>query len=201
MKLTDQIQLSALYPEPSDRAKGKVLSALDKHSKNFISKSPFLVLSSASLDFKMDASPRGGKPGFVYVRDDKTIVIPDAKGNNRTDSIKNIIETSQVGLLFMIPGIDETLRLNGTAFVSPDKEFINYFPNENIQPKACIVITISEVFMHCAKAFMRSEFWNPEMQINRKDFPTMGEILKDQLKSKDDPETHNDMVKRYSKDL
>lgn len=201
MNLTDPKELANLYSEPSERALKKVLHALDKHSKNFISKSPFLVLSTASKDLSMDTSPRGGRNGFVHVQDDQTIIIPDAKGNNRTDSIRNIIETGKVGLLFMLPGIDETLRINGSATISIDPKIIGLFPHERFSPKVCIVIKVSEVYMHCAKALMRSKLWDSTNHIERADFPTMGQILKDQLNSPAPPETHEDMVSRYSKDL
>ncbi|WP_034045053.1 pyridoxamine 5'-phosphate oxidase family protein [Wocania ichthyoenteri] len=201
MKITAETQLRTLYGYPSGRAKDKVFSRLDKHAINFIEKSPFLILSSSNKEGKHDASPRGGASGFVKVISDSEIIIPDAKGNNRMDSLSNIIETGNMGLIFLIPGVDETLRINGSAYLSTNKNHINLFTSEQNLPKSCIVITVEEVFLHCAKAFMRSKLWDESSKINRDEFPTMGQILKDQLGSKEAPETRKAMEERYQKDL
>lgn len=201
MKIENESQLRELYGNPKGRAKDKVLNRLEKHAINFINTSPFLVMSTSSYKGNQDASPRGGSPGFVKVLDEKTLVIPDAKGNNRVDSISNIIETNSIGLLFLIPGVDETLRINGSAFLSTDISYLKLFIEENNPPKACIIISVKEVFLHCAKAFMRSKLWEASAQIDRESFPTMGEMLKDQLGSKEAPETREAMVARYKKDL
>ncbi len=201
MKISNTNQLRKLYGFPSGRARDKALLCLEKHSINFINKSPFLVLSTSSNKNEMDASPRGGTPGFVHVLDDNTILIPDSKGNNRVDSITNIIETGQVGTLFLIPGVDETLRVNGTAFISTDDDYLKLFSSEQNPPKTCIVFTVQEVFLHCAKAFMRSKLWSDDAKIDRNELPTIGEMLNDQLQSDNPVETQEDMVKRYQKDL
>jgi len=201
MKIENINQLRELYSLPSGRAKDKQLLSLDIHAINFIEKSPFLVLSTSNSKGKMDASPRGGMPGFIKVIDEKTLIIPDAKGNNRLDSLTNIVETGHVGLLFLIPGVDETLRINGSAYISSDVKHLELFSKENNSPKTCIIVSVEELFLHCAKAFMRSKLWQEDSKINRKELPTMGEMLKDQLGSKEEAETHEDMVKRYSKDL
>ncbi len=201
MKIETTEQLRELYGFPNGRAKDKELSSLDVHAKNFIKKSPFLVLSTSNRKGKMDASPRGGNPGFVTILNDEIIVIPDAKGNNRVDSISNIVETKQVGLLFLIPGVDETLRVNGSAFLSTDKSYLDLFTSEKNLPKACIVVSVEEMFLHCAKAFMRSKLWYEDSKIKRTELPTMGEMLKNQLKSTEPAETRNAMLKRYQKDL
>ncbi len=201
MKIENESQLRELYGYPKGRAKDKVLDHLEKHAINFIKTSPFLVMSTSSLEGNQDASPRGGNSGFVKIVDDKTIVIPDAKGNNRVDSISNIIETNSIGLLFLIPGVDETLRINGSAFLSTDTSYLKLFIEENNPPKACIVISVKEAFLHCAKAFMRSKLWEASTQIDRDTFPTMGQMLKDQLGSKEAPETREAMIERYRKDL
>lgn len=194
-------QLREIYGFASGRAKDKQLSALEKHSINFIEQSPFLTLSTINALGEMDCSPRGGTPGFVRVVDQNCIIIPDAKGNNRVDSISNIVETGNIGLLFFIPGLDETLRVNGHAYISTHEEHLGLFSSEEKSIKACIVITIEEVFLHCAKAFMRSKLWNVETQIKRSDFPSIGQMLKDQIGSSETPESTEDMIKRYQKDL
>ncbi len=201
MRINSIKQLRELYGFPSGRAKEKEFSTLDFHATNFINNSPFLVLSTSSKEAKQDASPRGGAVGFVKVLNENQLVIPDAKGNNRIDSLTNIVETGRTGLLFLIPGVDETLRLNGRAFLSTDSKYLDLFTSEQNRPNACIVITVEEVYLHCAKALMRSKLWDESSKINRDEFPTMGEMLKDQLGSKDAPETRETMVERYQKDL
>jgi len=167
MTIKTEEELRLLYGWAKGRAKSKVLSELEKHSKNFILHSPFFVLSTYDKNGSTDTSPRGGKAGFVKILNDTTLLIPDAKGNNRVDSLVNILDTKRVGCLFLIPGIDETLRINGTAEISTDPQYLNDFPLEPKQPKTCIVLSINEVFLHCAKALMRSELWNPEHYLKR----------------------------------
>jgi len=194
-------ELRTLYGTPSGRAAIKVLTALEQHSRNFIEQSPFLILSSCNSQGHMDTSPRGGANGFVKILDDSHILIPDAKGNNRIDSLINIAETGRVGILFLLPGIDETLRLNGTASITNDAKYFEMFPNEPRPPQTCILIKIEELFLHCAKALMRSKLWTPENYITRSAFPTMGKMLKDQLGGDKPLETQEEMVKRYEQDL
>lgn len=149
----------------------------------------------------MDASRRGSVSGFVKVIDSKTLFIPDVKGNNRVDSISNIIETGQIGILFLIPGVDETLRINGSAYLSTDKGYLKLFTEEQNPPIACVVVSVEESFLHCAKAFMRSKLWDVSSQIDRDSFPTMGQMLKDQLGSMESPESREAMIERYKPDL
>ncbi|GAA3627656.1 pyridoxamine 5'-phosphate oxidase family protein [Flavivirga jejuensis] len=201
MQIKTESQLRELYGFPTGRSKDKVLSNLEKHAIHFIETSPFLVMSTCNNKGELDASPRGGAPGFVKVLSKTEIVIPDTKGNNIVDSISNIIETGRVGLLFLIPGVDETLRINGRAIITTDTKYLELFTSENTLPKACIVITIEDLFLHCAKAFMRSKLWDDESKIDKESFPTMGQMLKDQLGTSEAPESREDMVKRYEKDL
>jgi len=201
MKIENTSQLRKVYGYPSGRAKDKVLKELEPHSKYFINNSPFVVISTIDSDGNMDASPRGGAIGFVEIATNRKLLIPDAKGNNRVDSLSNIIETGRVGLLFFIPGIDETLRINGSAIVSTSEDILNKFNSESKPPISCIVVSVEEVFLHCAKAFMRSQLWNNETHVNPKDFPSMGQMMKDQLNTKTDAESREDMIERYSKDL
>lgn len=201
MNITTSQQLRGLYDLPNERAKGKQLISLDKHAVNFIELSTFLVISTVNTNMEMDTSPRGGKPGFVKILNNQTFVIPDAKGNNRIDSLVNIVESGRVGTLFLIPGIDETLRINGSASISTDPEYLKMFPDEQNPPKTSIVISVEEVFLHCAKALMRSKLWSPASQIERSSLPTMGQMLKDQLRTNVETESQDDMVKRYQSDL
>ncbi|WP_347925747.1 pyridoxamine 5'-phosphate oxidase family protein [Pontimicrobium sp. SW4] len=201
MEIQNIDKLRELYEKPKGRAKVKSLPTLEKHSINFISKSPFLIISTSSKQYKMDASPRGGAPGFVKVIDNNTIIIPDAKGNNRVDSLSNITETGQIGLLFLISGVDETLRINGKALISSNKDYLNLFSSERKRPKVCLVVTVEEMFLHCAKALMRSKLWSEETKINRSELPSMGQMMKDQLNDDKPVESQEAMIERYQKDL
>lgn len=201
MTITSLEQLRSLYDYPSGRAKIKQLDALEKHALNFIRTSPFLVMATYDKNGNVDNSPRGGSPGFVSVLNDRQFLIPDFKGNNRIDSLINILETGRIGMLFLIPGIDETLRINGSAELTTSQNYLDKYSKEKNPPKSCILVTIEEVFLHCAKALMRSGLWQEELKIDRKDFPTMGQMLKDQLGGTETPESQEEMVKRYQKDL
>ena len=201
MYIESEQQLRELYGFAKGRAKDKQLASLEKHSRHFIETSPFMLISTYGKTGAVDCSPRGGKSGFVKIVNNNCLVIPDAKGNNRLDSLVNIIESKSIGCLFLIPGVDETLRVNGTAKISTSTDYLAMFSEEKNPPKACIEITIQEVFMHCAKALMRSALWSPEAQIERSTFPTMGVMINDQLSITAPAETHEDMVARYIKDL
>lgn len=201
MFITNEFELREIYGHPAGRAKDKQLPALEKHSVNFIEHSPFMLLSTANKSGQLDCSPRGGEAGFVHVLNEQCILIPDAKGNNRLDSLVNILDTEQAGCLFLIPGVDETLRVNGRARLSQDASFLNVFKNEDKPPKTCIVIDVEEVFLHCAKALMRSKLWSVESKIERSSFPTMGRMINDQLNIEGKIESQEDMVKRYMKDI
>lgn len=201
MYIQSEEQLREIYGYPKGRAKDKQLPALEKHSINFIEHSPFAVISTHGQSGAVDASPRGGQPGFVKILSDTCVLFPESKGNNRLDSLVNIIETGDMGCLFLIPGVDETLRINGTARISTSAEHLSLFSDEKNPPKACIELTIKEVFLHCAKALMRSELWSLDTQIDRGSFPTMGAMINDQLSIDDIPESQEEMVVRYKDDL
>lgn len=194
-------ELRELYGPMRGRSKIKVLPQLEFHSRNYIAHSPFVVISTFDKEGNVDTSPRGGSPGFVKILDEKTILLPDSKGNNRVDSLTNISQTGRIGTLFMIPGVDETLRINGAAEISTEQKHLDLFNEERNLPKSVLVIHIEELFMHCAKAFMRSKLWSQESQVDRKDFPTMDKMLNEQLGLNNPPESQEDMVKRYEKDL
>lgn len=194
-------EVREVYEKPKGRTLDKVLPCLEQHSKRYIELSPFLVISTFDKQGHVDTSPRGGNPGFVSIRNEFEIVIPDSKGNNRVDSIANILETGQIGTLFMIPGVDETLRINGRASISKDEGLLERYSEEKNPPKLCIVIEIREVFLHCAKAFMRSKLWSTESHIERSSLPSMGRMLNDQIGSGGESESQEEMVKRYEDTL
>jgi PPOX class probable FMN-dependent enzyme len=149
----------------------------------------------------MDASPRGGDPGFVKVLDDGAILIPDSPGNNRLDTLANIIETGRAGLLFLVPGVDETLRVNGTAELRDDPELLELARSERRLPKLVIRIGVEEAYLHCAKALMRSKLWARESLVERSVLPTMGRMINDQAGLTDVVETQEQMIERYRRDL
>ena len=159
----------------------KVLPHLDRHARAFIALSPFLVLATADAEGRVDASPRGDPPGFVRVLDDSTLLLPDRPGNNRVDSFGNILATPGVGLIFFVPGIDETLRVNGTARLLTDAALLAESAVLGKLPKTGLVITVAEVFFHCAKALRRAQLWNPAAQIERSSFPSLGRIMAEQV--------------------
>ncbi len=193
--------LRNLYPAPKERARMKQLSALDEHGHRFIQLSPFVVISSASALHAMDASPRGGEPGFVKVLDERTLLIADVPGNNRLDTLENIVATGAVGLLFMIPGVDETLRVNGSARLSISPEHIRVFSNQKRQPKLVIEVVVAQAYLHCAKALMRSRLWDAASQVDRSVLPTMGQMINDQIGVEAPAESQADMLARYAADL
>lgn len=194
-------ELRALYAEPTERARRKEIRHLDTHCRRFIALSPFLVLASADEQNFCDASPRGGAPGFVKVLGKSTLLIPDAPGNNRLDTMHNIQASGRLGVLFLIPGVDETLRVNGRARISTDAEQIRLCTTEKRAPKVVIEVLAEAVYLHCAKALMRSKLWSDAHRVERSMLPTMGQMIADQSGLNIPPETHDEMVARYQKDL
>jgi hypothetical protein len=194
-------QLRGLYAPAKERAVKKQLSALDVHCQRFIALSPFVVLSSIGLDQMLDASPRGGAPGFVKSVDAHTLLIPDSPGNNRLDTLENIIHSGKVGLLFLIPGMDETLRVNGTACLSDDAAVLALCTTEVRTPKLVIKVTVAQAYLHCAKAFMRSKLWDAQSHMARSSMPSMGEMINEQAKMTTPSETQEEMLARYRAEL
>ena len=193
--------LRGLYAAPRERALKKQIAVLDMHCRRFIELSPFAVVASTSAALTMDASPRGGAPGFIKALNERTLLIPDAPGNNRLDTLENIIATGTLGLLFMIPGVDETLRVNGSARLSCAAEHLQVFAGEKRLPKLVIEVTVDEAYLHCAKALMRSSLWQASAQVSRSVLPTMGQMINDQTGIQVPAETREEMLARYAPDL
>lgn len=191
--------LNAIYGDPVTLAKMKTLPKLDKHCKAFIAASPFLTLATSGASGMADVSPRGDAPGFVAILDDNTLVIPDRPGNKRVDSMSNIVENPNVGLLFFLPGVNETLRVNGTARITDDPALLEPLSVKGRAPEAGIVVQIEEAFLHCAKALIRSKLWDPEIQIERKTFPTLGKMIADQLGGLDAEDT-NELIEQDNRE-
>ena len=192
--ITTTDQLRALYKAPSERAVLKELTHIDSHLKRFISLSPFLVISSGDQHHQMDCSPRGGDAGFVKVLDQQTLLIPDSIGNNRLDTLTNIIATSQVGLLFFIPGIDEVVRVNGKATLQTDTDLLKHFDTLKNKPKLVIKVIVEAAYMHCPKALMRSKLWSIESQQRVDVMPPLSEIIRDQTKSDGPVESREEIL-------
>lgn len=193
--------LRALYPAAQERARRKEIAALDRHCRDFIALSPFVVLATGDAARGLDASPRGGDPGFVQVTDEGDLLLPDAPGNNRLDSLENIVACDAVGLLFLIPGFDETLRVNGRARLSVDPADIARCTTERRAPKLVIRVQVTAAYVHCAKAFLRSKLWRPEARVPRETLPTIGRIIADQTGLDVPHETREAMERRYAADL
>jgi PPOX class probable FMN-dependent enzyme len=201
MKIKTLEQLRTLYAAPKERAVKKQLALLDRHCKHYISLSPFVVLSSMGGDEVLDASPRGGPPGFVKIIGDNTLLIPDSPGNNRLDTLENIIHTGRLGLLFLIPGVDETLRVNGSADLSVAPADIAQCTTEVRAPKLVIRVNVQQAYLHCAKAFMRSKLWESESRIERSQLPTMVDMINEQAAIEGVFETHEEIMRRYRNEL
>ena len=201
MTITTLDALRSLYAPARERSVKKELQKLDVHCSRFIAQSPFVVVASVGADGAMDASPRGGAPGFVKVLDANTLLIPDSPGNNRLDTLENIVQTGGVGLLFLLPGVDETLRVNGRAVLSTLDADLALCADSKRVPKLAIRVDVEAVYLHCAKALMRSELWDASRHVERSTMPSMGEMLRDQIGGDIPAETQAQMLVRYAVDL
>lgn len=197
--------LRQLYGPARERSLKKEIPSLDAHAVQFIGLAPFVVLASSDADGHMDASPRGGEPGFVKVLDAQTLLVPDAPGNNRLDTLENIVATGRLGTLFMVPGFDETLRVNGRAVLSTDPADLALCADARRTPALVIRLTVASVYLHCAKAFMRSGLWDASRQTDRAQMPSMAEMLRDQIRTfkgeEIEAETQDQMLERYRQSL
>ncbi len=195
--LTTPATIRAHYGEPSARALGKQLSQLDCHARAFIALSPFLVIASSDADGRGDATPRGDRPGFVAVLDDTRLLIPDRPGNKRVDTMLNVAQNPGVGLLFLVPGIDESLRVNGNAQFTADAALLAPESVAGKAPLAGLLVDVEEVFFHCGKALVRSRLWDAGTKVERSTFPTFGRILADQIAGTDVGESERSIEEGY----
>jgi PPOX class probable FMN-dependent enzyme len=177
-----QVDLTELYPPPSGIARTKQIDHLDQHCRDFIALSPFVTLATSGADGSCDVSPRGGPAGFVKVLDERRVAIPDAKGNRRIDSLGNIAENAQAALLFLIPGMGETLRVNGSASLETDPDLLEAVAVDGtgVVPQLAVVVEADEVFLHCGKALIRSKLWDTDTWPEEK--PSAARIFKDHAK-------------------
>jgi len=195
-------ELRKLYDSPMDMVLKKQKSELDEYSTKFLSLSAFAVLSTSDMNGNMDCSPRGDYQGFIQKLDSKTIAIPDRPGNNRLDSLSNIIKNPNVGVLSLVSGFSECLRINGTAKISTDTRLLEKFKYQGKLPKSVSIISINEIYFHCAKAITRSQLWNKESQVSRDVMPSLGKILMAQIdpsKSKEEVQKVEELIENRVK--
>jgi uncharacterized protein len=179
--ITDEASLRALHHQPMLRATDKVLRGLDKYCRQIISLSPFCVISTQGPN-GADVSPRGDPAGFVRVLDDLTLLIPDRVGNNRLDSMANLLVNPRIGLLFLVPGMNETLRINGTARITDDERLLAGSTVKDRAPKVGVVVAVEEALLHCAKALVRSALWDGSRHIDRSILPSYAQMLLEHVK-------------------
>ena len=178
--ISDEGALRSHFPAQTPLAIDKVQTELDAHAQAFIRRSPFICIGTQNPDGRADVSPRGDPVGFVRILDAHTLAIPDRPGNNRLDSLANIIANPSVGILFIIPGFDDTLRVNGKATLVTDPRILEGMRVNDRLPRLAIVVKVGEAFMHCAKAFRRAQLWNPDRFQDRRDMPSLSKIILDQ---------------------
>ena len=195
--IRDAAALRGQFGPVGPLAARKVLDHIDDYGRRFIALAPFLVVASADKAGHVDASPRGDAPGFVAVADSRTLVIPDRRGNNRIDTFLNLLESPGVGLIFLVPGIDETFRVNGTAALTQDAALLEPMRAQGKVPAAGLVVQVREAFFHCGKAMIRSGLWDPARHVARDTFPSLGRILSDQTAATDVAEAEATIADAY----
>ncbi len=180
--VTSERELRDILGSPSERAVKKDIAGLDEHGRAFIARSPFLLLATSSATGRCDVSPKGDAPGFVRVLDDRHLVVPERPGNRRLDGMRNIVDNPHVGMIFLIPGREETLRVNGRAWIVRDAELLASLAARGKEPPVAIGVEIEECFFHCPKAFRRSELWEPARWPDHDALPSMACVLYDQVR-------------------
>ena len=180
-RVTSREELRAIVGGPTDLVVRKQLAALDRHCRAYIARSPFVLVGTANGSGMCDVSPRGDTPGFVQVLDERTLVIPERPGNRRTDTLGNILDNPRVGLLFIIPGVEETLRVNGSACIVRDEAILERAAHRGKRPLVAIGVEVEEAFLHCAKAFKRSRLWDSATWADRGELPSLARMIVDQV--------------------
>jgi PPOX class probable FMN-dependent enzyme len=177
--LRDAAEMEALYGQPLERSVRKQLDHLDDYSRAFIAASPLVIIGTQGTkpNAMADNSPRGDVPGFVQVADDQTLLLPDRRGNNRVDTLHNILNNPRVGLLFLVPGVHETFRVNGEAVISRDPELIERFAVQGKTPRTVLIVQVKEAYVHCSRALVRADLWNPAKHARPGAVPSFGTIM------------------------
>ena len=202
MAIDSVAKLRAVYRPPRARSGLKVLDHLDVHCRNFLALSPLCVIGSSRADGRADASPRGDLPGsLAHVLDDRTLLLPDRPGNRQLDTLTNLVERPYVGLVFFVPGLNETLRINGRVEIVTDREYLAPLAIRGKLPILVLKVTVEEAYLHCAKALVRARVWEPEARVERSRFPTYGQVLADQIAGADAAEIDADSAESARNDL
>lgn len=198
--ITDEAAVRELIGgEPSDIVRRKISDRLNDLTRQFVARSPFLCLATSAPDGTCDVSPRGDPPGFVRVLDERRLLIPERPGNRLADSLRNILENPHVGLLFVVPGIGDTLRVNGRATIVDDPELLAGSAVEGKTPKLGVLVEVDQVFTHCSKAFLRAQLWDPRRHVDRSELPSSGEILHSLEPTIDPAEYDTQRAERYAR--
>lgn len=193
--------LRAVYDQPAELTRKKIRDRLDAHCRRFIALSPFLTIASTGPS-GTDCSPRGDAPGFVQVVDDRTLLLPDRRGNNILDTLQNVLAHPDVGLLFFVPGLNETLRVNGKARIVTDPAVLKGMAiKDRIVPSSALQIAVEQVYFHCGRSILRAELWKPERMVGRDAFPTLGTVLADQIAGVDAVATDQRLEAAYTTHL
>jgi uncharacterized protein len=194
-----EADLRALLGEPSDLVKSKIADRLNDLTRRFIERSPFLCLATSAADGSCDVSPKGDPAGFVRILDEKTLLLPDRPGNRLVDSLRNVLQNPHVALLFVIPGVTDTFRVNGRAEIVTDPELLESCAVEGKVPKLALRIEIDEAYGHCSKAFLRSNLWDPGGYVDRDELPSAGEVI-GSLNPEVEPATYDaERAERYAR--
>ncbi len=201
MPVNNEEELRKTYKEPKGSVLKKILPKLEKHCINFIQHSPFIVISTSNKKGHADASPKGDAPGFVSVIDDKTLLIPDRVGNNIADSLRNILENPEIGIIFFIPGIRETLRVNGSCIITTNEKALTKLGVNGKLPRSAIEVSVHEAYLHCGKSIIRADLWGETNKIEQQAFPTLGAMLADQISGLDKDETDIHLEQSYKTNL
>jgi PPOX class probable FMN-dependent enzyme len=197
--IRDETSLRALLGEPSDVVRAKVSDRLNELTRRFVELSPFLCLATSAPDGTVDVTPRGDPPGFVRVLDDRTLLLPERPGNRLADSLRNVLGNPGVGMLFIVPGVGDTLRVNGRATIVTDPELLEPCAVEGKVPRLGLLVEVDEVFTHCSKAFLRAQLWDPARFVDRSELPSGGAILAS-LDGSIDPEAYDaERAERYAR--
>jgi PPOX class probable FMN-dependent enzyme len=175
--LTAEAALRSLLGSPSDVVQAKISDRLNDLTRQFVERSPFLCLATSAADGSCDVSPRGDPAGFVHILDERTLLLPERPGNRLADSLRNVLENPHVALIFLIPGVTDTLRVNGRATVVTDPELLEPCAVEGKTPKLGLLVEVDEAYTHCSKAFLRSELWDPDRYVAREELPSNGELM------------------------
>jgi PPOX class probable FMN-dependent enzyme len=200
MPITTEARLREIYGPPSPRAAAKQIDHIDRHCRTFIAASPFALIATSD-GTRLDVSPKGDRQGFVAVEDDRHLLIPDWPGNSRIDGLRNILAHPNVGVIFLIPAVRETLRVNGKATIHDDPALLEACVHQGRLPLTVIRLAVEEVFLHCAKALLRSRLWQPGTWPGERPVPPMGEMIRDHAGMEADAETEAEMIARYEKAL